>query len=224
MKINEKVLNLHPYISAEWRSIASLHVKNGEKGPILVIELRSGSKVEVPHLNTLDIQEIFSFHAKSLEEIKESPFPKRGPLSFNLKLLPGFDQVASVLQHDFSQAHTPDFPEEVLEQIAQISKSFGVEELSHLPKPEPHCNCPHCQIMRSLQKTHPATSMLEKEEEISDTDLRFRTWNIKEEKKNLYLVTNPLDDQESYKVFLGDPIGCTCGYSGCEHIQAVLQS
>jgi hypothetical protein len=35
---------------------------------------------------------------------------------------------------------------------------------------------------------------------------------------------NPLDHKEHYNVFLGDPIGCSCGNNNCEHIQAVLKS
>ena len=40
----------------------------------------------------------------------------------------------------------------------------------------------------------------------------------------LIVVTNPLDANEHYNVFLGDPIGCTCGQKNCEHIRAVLNS
>ncbi|NGX33463.1 MAG: hypothetical protein K1060chlam4_01531, partial [Candidatus Anoxychlamydiales bacterium] len=40
----------------------------------------------------------------------------------------------------------------------------------------------------------------------------------------LYRVTNPLDENEHYSVFLKDPIGCTCGKKNCEHVKAVLNS
>ncbi|MGH2612567.1 MAG: hypothetical protein ACRDFB_05905, partial [Rhabdochlamydiaceae bacterium] len=62
------------------------------------------------------------------------------------------------------------------------------------------------------------------EEEVSDEDLKFRTWDIKQENDKLYSVTNPLDKKEHYNVFLGKPLGCTCGNKNCEHIQAVLKS
>ena len=62
------------------------------------------------------------------------------------------------------------------------------------------------------------------EEKIDDLDLVFRDWEIKELSNNLYTVTNPLDLNEHYNVFLGEPIGCTCGHKNCEHIKAVLQS
>ena len=61
-------------------------------------------------------------------------------------------------------------------------------------------------------------------EEVTDEDLKFRTWDIKQPGKKLYLVTNPLDNNENYNVFLGKPVGCTCGQKYCEHIKAVLNS
>ena len=232
MKINEKILNLHPYISTEWKNVASLHVKNSEIGPLLVVELNSGTQVEVPYLQDKEIENIFTFHGKSIEE-KASNLNslKRNFPPFNFKLIPGFEQVSSVLQHDIAQSQTPDFPLELLEQVSALSKTFGVDELSSLPKPEPHCNCPHCQIMRAMHNSEKspnsiAIPMGEKEETISEADLRFRSWDIVKSKtaSDLYTVTNPLDTNEHYTVFLGKPIGCTCGNNTCEHIKAVLQS
>ena len=40
----------------------------------------------------------------------------------------------------------------------------------------------------------------------------------------LFTVINKLDQQEKYNVFLGEPVGCTCGKQGCEHMLAVLKS
>jgi len=64
----------------------------------------------------------------------------------------------------------------------------------------------------------------EGEEEVSDEDLTFQDWEVKQEGDKLYLVTNPLDRDERYRVFLGKPLGCTCGKTNCEHIRMVLSS
>ena len=61
-------------------------------------------------------------------------------------------------------------------------------------------------------------------EEISEEDLRFREWDIEQKGENLYLVRNPLNQKEEYNVFLGNPVGCTCGKDNCEHIRTVLNS
>ena len=62
------------------------------------------------------------------------------------------------------------------------------------------------------------------EEEITEDDLKFRNWDIRQTADKLYAVTNPLDENEHYSVFLGTPLGCTCGEKNCEHIRAVLNS
>ncbi len=92
----------------------------------------------------------------------------------------------------------------------------GVSEA--FPKPEPHCNCPHCQIARAMH----GIEKQELEEPVSDEDLKFRDWEIKQTGEKLYSVTNPIDPSEQYTVFLGEPVGCTCGHSHCEHIKSVL--
>jgi hypothetical protein len=68
------------------------------------------------------------------------------------------------------------------------------------------------------------TTQMDDMEEISDDDLKFRDWEIAQTEANLYSVTNPLDPSEHYSVFLGEPLGCTCGSKNCEHIKAVLKS
>jgi len=124
------------------------------------------------------------------------------------------------MQHNKEQANAPDLPPELLTKIAGITKIIGMEDPSAMPSPEPNCNCFHCQIARAMR----GKKKEDEEEIVTDADLQFRTWEIEHKEKNLYLVTNPLDDKEHYNVFLGDPIGCTCGEKNCEHIRAVLQS
>jgi len=64
------------------------------------------------------------------------------------------------------------------------------------------------------------------DEEVKDEELTFKDeWEVKETgDKLLFSVHNPLDPKECYSVFLGDPIGCTCGKKNCDHIKAVLRS
>jgi len=93
-----------------------------------------------------------------------------------------------------------------------------------IPKGEPHCNCPYCQIANAMQGTVSEVEEKEVEEEVTEDDLKFREWDIKQEGDKLYIVTNPLDADEHYQVFLGTPVGCTCGQKNCEHIRTVLSS
>jgi hypothetical protein len=62
------------------------------------------------------------------------------------------------------------------------------------------------------------------EEEVSPHELKFREWDIQQAGDKLYNVSNPFDKGEQYQVYLGNPVGCTCGKSKCEHIVAVLNS
>ena len=64
----------------------------------------------------------------------------------------------------------------------------------------------------------------EVEEDVRDDELQFEQWSISSAGDKLYNVVNRLDEQEKYRVYLGHPVGCTCGREGCEHILAVLKS
>ena len=130
------------------------------------------------------------------------------------------------LQHSQAQANFPNLPQELITKIASVSKALGLDhQLENVAKAEPHCNCPYCQIARALHEEPPIeSSSTPKEEPVHEDDFKFREWDIKETGVNLYNVTNPLDQSENYQVFLGKPIGCTCGNKNCEHIKAVLNS
>lgn len=143
----------------------------------------------------------------------------RFPISFGIE---GFN-MGNLLQHNSEASDSPDMPKEVLDKIASISKTIGFENSDNLPKAEPHCNCMHCQIMRALHEEK-ENDLVQMEEEISDHDLKFRDWDINQTGDKLYIVSNPLNSSEHYNVFLGNPVGCTCGERNCEHIRAVLNS
>lgn len=221
-KITSDLFSIPPFISTSWSNIASLHVKQNH---VLEVTLLNGNQIEIPNLDATTIFEIFSMHAKHLEQ-------KNPPVKTNISEVPmrigieGIDNLGSALQHNPQQAGMPDLPIEILSKITMIAKSVGVEDPAILPKPEPHCNCMHCQIARAI---HHGTSEEEasKEllsEEVSEEDLRFRIWDVIQTSQSLYTVTNPLDQDEQYQVFLGEPVGCNCGQKNCEHIRAVLNS
>ena len=206
MKINTKILSIPPYISTSWKNITSLHVETRNSQPILVIILVTGSCVEVPHLNETALQEIFQTHANFLNEQQ------------------GMPELPTVLQHNPEQANLPDLPPEMLDRIARLSKGGGINDPTTLPVAEPLCNCVYCQMARAINAEYELCALEEPDELIPDSELTFRSWDIKQTAEKLYKVTNPSDDKEEYMVFLGKPVGCTCGQKNCDHIQAVLRS
>lgn len=135
-------------------------------------------------------------------------------------ILPGIDLL---LQHNSQLAEAPLLSKDILEHIFSFLKSLDDGSMLNglLAKPEhPHCNCPYCQISRFAQnKTEES-----EEEEVSDKDLKFKTWDIEQTGDKLFAVTNPFDANEKYSVYIGEPIGCTCGEMRCKHIHAVLSA
>ncbi|NGX38356.1 MAG: hypothetical protein K1000chlam2_01529 [Chlamydiae bacterium] len=241
MKINQKILSIPPYISTSWKNVISLHIEEREGNFLLIIGLVNGSAIEIPNLDKPVLEAVFAAHQKYLEQETASSVPQKGPsptpifpggmmpdsatmLSLPLNL--GLDaNMGNLLQHNSEASDSPNLPPEVLEKIATLSKVVGFENVQSFPKPEPHCNCMHCQIMRVIQnKEGMRLEHAEVEEEISEDDLRFREWDIEQSGDQLYVVSNPLNNEEHYNVFLGKPVGCTCGQLNCEHIRAVLSS
>jgi hypothetical protein len=245
MKINDKILSIPPFISTYWSNVSALHMK----GQVLVISLLDGETIEVQNLAPEIINHIFSTHANHLEKEYTQETPSISPtnvfqqfseiLKHDPQAEPMFrmsignlDELGSVLHHNSQQSNSPDIPKEILSKIAAITKIFSPEEMT-IPKAEPHCNCTHCQIARTLGQSlsQEATAMAEipkikavPEEEISDKELQFQQWDVIESGNQLYTVTNRLDSLEKYSVFLGTPVGCTCGNPNCEHIVAVLKT
>lgn len=202
MKITTTILSIPPYLSTTWKNISSLHVKQIGTNHTLVVILQNRVQVEVPHLDKATIDEIFEAHARASEE--NAPF--RLPV-----------RPEETMQHNPEQANMPPLPPEILQKLSAVARALGFEDTSILPQAEPHCNCVYCQVVRSL---YPADTV----EEVSNEELTFRDWEIKQSGEQLYEVTNPLDKNEKYNVFLGTPIGCTCGEKNCEHIRAVLNT
>lgn len=232
MKINAKVLSIPPYISTSWDNVFSL-----QTDPIsnqLIIQLKSGMRVAIPDLSKEVTLQIFTAHAEFIDGVNRLQNIKENIGSIlNIGMNPlqigteGFDQITGIMQHDPSQKDAPEIPKEILDKIAELIKGFGLDlKTFHLPEGEPHCSCPFCQVSKALHQTLEVSEGKESdiENEVADTDLHFREWDIKQVAEKLYTVTNPFDQKEQYQVFLGKPIGCTCGETNCKHIVAVLSS
>lgn len=250
MKFSEKYLSIPPYISTSWSHVKALHMT----GNFLIVTLSDDSRVHVPDLDIEELEQIFQAHAShlELEEAKIGPpltqalkEPSSLPLnqmfaeqpftsSFKIGGVSGIEGLGSAMQHNIEHANAPDLPQEILKKIASIASIIAPSDTQEIPQPEPHCNCPHCQIARAINEglgntTRPFSGKehapeIEEAEEIPDEDLNFQQWEIQQTGHRLFVVTNKLDLKESYRVFLGEPIGCTCGEAGCEHILAVLHS
>lgn len=226
MRINHKILSIPPYISTSWSNVASLHVEMAMGAPLLIICLNSGERIEIPRLEIPIIEAIFHAHAKSLEQ-KESAVTSDLNMSFPLRFaMGGLEGMGTLLQHNPQQNDSPPLPSEILNKIAFLCKTIAPEDANALPDAEPHCNCMHCQISRAIHNGIEGmkAEAIPEDEEVSEKDLTFRTWDIRQESDKLFVVTNPLNAQEKYNVYLGDPVGCTCGEKTCDHIQAVLRT
>jgi len=224
--VNTKILSIPPYISTSWKNVALLNVEMKEGAPVLVITLTNGKIVMIPHLEKPFLSTVFAMHAQSMElDGKVSPAREaEEKLSIPLSLSGlGIEHLEAFLQHRPEAADAPDLPQEILGKLSALSKMLGIEDPSLFPKPEPHCNCFHCQIARALHNKEPQEAE-KAEESVTEGDLTFRLWNIQQTADKLYTVTHPEDEKEQYRVFLGSPLGCTCGKNNCEHLQAVLRS
>lgn len=249
MKINNKILYIPPYISTTWNHIRVLYLKENH----LIISLANNTLVKVPDLKPECLEMIFTAHSSFLENqsippqeqspsfkisrTKTAPFlnaanpffetEKDSSLIFGLST---FDSLGSALHHNESQSNMPDLPKEILSKISAITKIVAPEEDQFLLKPERHCNCTYCQIARAIQEglsDEPNKALQQStqiEEEVTDADLNFQQWDIQQMGEKLFSVSHRLDSKDKYSVYLGYPVGCTCGKEGCEHLLAVLKS
>lgn len=222
MKINHKVLSIPPYISTSWKNIGALH----QKGTSLVISLNNGSVIEVPSLPESILSEVYAAHQSHMEhdEPKEQEIFREPNFSFGMPVADfgGIEGMSSFMQHSMEKADSPDLPKEMLDKVRNLTKVMGMDaHLQNMPVAEPHCNCPYCQIARAVSNEQHSHDEIE---DVKDSDLQFREWDIKEVGDKQFTVTNPLNQEETYHVFLGTPIGCTCGHDNCEHIKCVLSS
>ncbi len=234
MKITKKLLSIPPFLVTPWENVVSVQLEK----ETLLVGLADGSRASIPGLESKAIANIFAIYEQHLEEEPSfdslSPFenssetahPATSALNsfrFGITGPEGFPGLPAVMQHDPALMDGPDLPAELLEKVAGIARVVASEEIPDLPKAEPHCNCPHCQFTRVLKGETREISESLQEEIVSDEELSFREWDIEESGEKMYCVRNPLDAKEEYQVYLGDPVGCTCGESNCEHIKHVLR-
>lgn len=245
MKFNTKYLSIPPYISTSWENIKSLQMSGNQ----LLITLSDSSLVRIPDLNMEEIQQLFTIHSTYLELAE--PFQNSRSLE-NKGLFSGISSEIlkndlpfkvgfgasdgagfGMFQHSSDYASAPDMPQEFLCKIEEIAKILSPEALSGIPKAEPHCNCPHCQVARTIYRVYEGNqessdsnpNSCQEEIEVSDSDLQFAQWEVIETgEKFLFNVVNKLDKTECYGVYLGSPVGCTCGRQGCEHLLVVLRN
>lgn len=235
MRINPKILSIPPYISTTWKNVSSLHVEARHSSLVLVIILQSGTRIEIPGMDPGIIKAIFAAHAGFIElESNTGARPSKigashdAVFSFGTSIKPdflsAFENFGPLLQHNPDRSDDPDLPLELLEKISGLSRTLGLRDPALIPEPEQHCNCMHCQIAKALRHGLVEDQKEAEEEIVTDEDLKFRTWDILKTGDKLYSVSNPLDTHEQYSVYLGEPVGCTCGGPHCEHIRAVLNS
>lgn len=223
MQCNQFGLSIPPHLSTSWENIIAMRCEDN----VLIVTLEGGKEIQVPSLTAEQINDVFSTHLKSLEKSKETTESTQSPapsMPFSFGIGPAMEGMAPAMQHNPDHKNLPPLPDDALEKISAIARIVTPEELDQMPPAEPHCNCMYCQIARAVQGDAPQVEPEQIEEEVSDEDLTFRNWDIAKKGDNLYDVSNPLDKSEHYQVFLGKPVGCTCGEEGCEHILAVLQS
>lgn len=233
MSINEKFFSFPPFLSTSWAHIAAL--STSRQGNIIV-HMISGDCIPLPELPEEEMKMIFSAHAAYLEnQVLNEPIFIQKKLPPNLKerlegdssfrfSLGTLDGLNGGMQHNPAQKNAPDLPQEMLAKIAEVSKIMAPSDPDQIPKAEPHCNCYHCQIARTLTDSLEQEPEKLLEEDVDVEELQFNQWEITQTGDNLFNVMNKLDELENYSVHLGHPVGCTCGKQNCEHILAVLKS
>ncbi len=235
MKINDMILSIPPYISTTWKNISGICAKGLND---LEIQLESGGTVTIPNLDKQMIDLIFFYHASAMEP-KEAQKPQKAKASSSSeKELFGFPfsmpfslptenvlQFGQILQHNPEQSNMPEIPSEILNKVSHFAQAMSQETGQVLfPDTQPHCNCLYCQVGRAVNRNQEPESKKIEEEIVTEEDLKFKEWDIAKTAESLYEVKNPLEPSEVYQVFLGHPIGCTCGRNNCEHIKAVLNT
>lgn len=248
MKVTNRMISIPPYISTSWANVQAVHMTDG----VLVVTILDGEAISIPDLTLQEIDLIFKAHTAFLE-LDEKNEPRQqtqhNPTSISAGSLPGLlqsflgndsnqtppirvafgnlENLGAMMQHNSAQADSPDLPSEVLEKVATVAKWIAPEDTQNIPKAEPHCNCFYCQITRAItgqtksEHVHVGPTPTP---EVAMEELQFQQWWVQQVGESLFVVTNKLDCDEKYSVYLGEPLGCTCGKQGCEHLVAVLQS
>lgn len=228
--ITDRFISIPPKVSVSWKDITSLYMRDED----LHLLLKGGELVVISDLNDEMIDKIFHHHALHLDRRAEERHKDvMGPMGRLIQLPDvtesvvriGFaplDAMGMMVQHNPDHKDAPPLPNDLLEKISGVIRLLSPDDPEGLPKPEGDCCCFHCQIARSIQPA--ATKEEEMEETIQPGELSFSDWEVQESGDKLYSVINKLNKDERYSVYLGTPVGCTCGRENCEHIVSVLKS
>ena len=240
MKITPSVLSIPPYFSARWEFIQSLRVQDKQ----LIITLQDGSSSSVPGLTEEELSQIFGAFVTYSDQLKEAPktedLLKKDLTQLVEGVKKGFSEFLNVLtkttgqgagfakalEHDPANANLPPLPQEASQRVEMLLQIIPEEDILAMPEPVPHCNCMYCQVQRLLRETISRRKEIGENEgePVDESELKFNEWIVDPIGDKLYSVKNKLNLQEEYRVFLGEPLGCTCGKPNCEHIIAVLRS
>lgn len=237
MKLTPKIFSIPPYISTRWEFVLSLRVTDD----VLVVTLKDGTICTIPNLPKETIDQIFTLHTEA-EESQDRERENLQPLLESMKA--GFKDLMQMLsklgsgttgplgkaiEHDPSNANLPELPPDMIKKVQMLLKVIPKEDILGMPQNVPGCHCMYCQINRILRQSievgeESEPDLLTESEPVEEKDLQFSEWIVEPLGDKLYKVTSALNHSEEYRVFLGDPIGCTCGKPRCEHILAVLRS
>ena len=235
MKITAKIFSIPPYISTRWEFVLSLRVADGA----LAVTLKDGTVCTIPDLPKETLDQIFAFHAEA-EEVQDKERENLQPLLESMKT--GFKDlmqmlsklganalgsIGKALEHDPQNANLPELPEDMVKKVRLLLNVVPKEDILAMPEGVPGCNCMYCQIngiLRRALNSEGEPELLSEPEAVEEKDLQFSEWIVEAVGDKLYKVTNKLNHSEEYRVFLGDPIGCTCGKPHCEHVLVVLRS
>jgi hypothetical protein len=239
MKITPKIFSVPPHISTRWENIVSLRVADD----LLIVTLRDGTTCTIPHLPQETLDQIFAYHAEAADSTSQQKDDLHALVE---SMRTGFKQllnmlsklgsgipgsIGKALEHDPANANLPEIPPDMVQKIELLLKIIPEEEIMAMPDDVEGCHCMYCQMHRILRRALKAKGeggpdiLSEGETEaVEAKDLEFSEWTVEPLADKLYKVTNKIDTSEEYRVFLGDPIGCTCGKPHCEHVLAVLRS
>lgn len=241
MKITPFLLSIPPHVSARWEYIQSLRVQEN----VLIVTLKDGSSCAIPGLTQEELSQIFTAFSSyaqqpEREESKHDEILKKDLSQLFEGIKKGFSDFvqafaktgvhslsfAKSLEHDPANAHLAPLLPDAKRRVEMLLQIVPEEEILSMPEPVQDCNCMYCQVQRLLREALFKKKHLGEEmgEPVDESELTFTEWTVEPLSDKLYAVRNKLNPQEEYRVFLGEPLGCTCGKANCEHILAVLRS
>lgn len=207
MIINKQILSIPPFISTSWQDVELL-LSDGHS--TLNIYLKNGTLVKISNLLKEDLDLIFKVH----QDILLSPSQPEIPSLIDPLLL---SFSGSLLEHDPDLKDASPLPLEVKTKLKSLLDEIPKLDKIKLPDIHPDCHCPFCQIMNLMQDQD------HDDELVTDDDLHFSTWKQEALSEHLIKLIHPFNHDENYLVSLDTPITCSCGQTGCEHVEHVLR-